>query len=71
MRTTLDHDLPSQQCLDCAGLTVTAGTYVPGCMDCSGVGAGASVETGDDGVDGWVRVCQTGFIYTCPVDVTL
>ena len=71
VRGSASYELPSEDCPDCAGATLTAGTYVPDCMDCSGVGAGASLETSDGGVEGWVKVCQTGFVYTCPVDVTL
>ena len=69
VRGSTSYELPSEDCPDCAGATVTAGTYVPDCNDCSGVGTGVSVETSDDGVGGWAKLCQTGFVYTCPVDV--
>lgn len=68
IRSHVSYALPSDDCGDCVGASASAGTYVPGCYDCDGVGAGASLENDDDGTTAVLRVCKTGFVYLCVVD---
>ena len=71
VRTNVAYTLPSEDCGDCVGASASAGTYVEGCYDCDGVGAGASVSNDEDGPTASLRMCKTGFVYMCVVDVTV
>lgn len=67
-----DATLPSDDCPDCVGASVAAGTTnPPNCADCTTLGAGAGVERDEDGTEASAKLCRGGFIYICPVDETV
>ena len=71
VQVTVGTTLPSDGCADCVGASASAGTSVPDCYDCGGVGVGAGVAHDGDGTTVWAKACKGGFVYVCPVDESL
>ena len=69
---SLDVTEPSAGCGTCVGAEAAVYTVEPaGCYDCGGVGAAVGAQHDGDGTTASAKVCRGGFVYICPVDVTL